>query len=83
MSGSQGAYWVRPVSRRSDTIQHSLWLFDTEAEARVAKTVFSSLRDMRDACGVRERGCLRGHLLGIAREQFQWTRRYIRGSRLR
>jgi hypothetical protein len=49
MSGSKGAYWVRPMHGSDDTLQHSLWLFETEADARAAETVFNSLRDLPDA----------------------------------
>ena len=52
MSGSRGAYWVRPVRGADNTIQHSLWLFDTEAEAHAAEKVFSALREMPDAPAV-------------------------------
>jgi hypothetical protein len=37
MAGSRGGYWARPVD--SDT-QYSLWLFDTEENARAAAAVF-------------------------------------------
>jgi len=49
MSGSHAAYWARPLDRETDLIQHSLWLFDPEADARAAEKTFSSLREMPDA----------------------------------
>jgi hypothetical protein len=49
MSGSTAAYWVRPVNDDDGTDQYSLWLFDAEADARAAETVFTSLREMPDA----------------------------------
>ena len=33
-------------------IQHSVWLFDNEEDARAAETVFSSLRTMDEAPAV-------------------------------
>jgi hypothetical protein len=47
MAGSQGGYWVRGVD--APDIQHSVWLFDTEENARLAEATFNSLRDMPDA----------------------------------
>jgi hypothetical protein len=47
MEGSAGGYWARAVD--GDLVQHSWWLFDTEAEAWAAEAVFGSLRDMPDA----------------------------------
>jgi hypothetical protein len=47
MAGSAGGYWAR--SGTNDIIQHSFWLFDTEADARAAEATFSMLRDMPDA----------------------------------
>jgi len=49
MSGSTAAYWARPVDQESDLIQHSFWLFETEADARAAETTFNSLREMPEA----------------------------------
>jgi hypothetical protein len=48
MVGSAGGYWARTVDG-ADTIQHSFWVFDTEENARSAKTTFESLREMPDA----------------------------------
>jgi hypothetical protein len=48
MGGSSGGYWSRR-SDGADLIQHSFWLFDTEANARAAEATFKSLRDMPDA----------------------------------
>ena len=42
-----GGYWARTLE--GDVIQHSLWLLDTEENARVAEATFNSLRDMPDA----------------------------------
>jgi hypothetical protein len=47
MDGSAGAYWARALD--GDLIQHSLWLFDTEENARKAEVTFNSLREMPDA----------------------------------
>jgi antibiotic biosynthesis monooxygenase (ABM) superfamily enzyme len=44
MPGSRGAYWAR--SPAGDRIQHSLWLFDTEENARVAESTFLRLREV-------------------------------------
>ena len=49
MSGSTVAYWARAIGDGDGTIQHSFWLFETEADARAAETVFNSLRDMPEA----------------------------------
>jgi hypothetical protein len=48
MGGSSGGYWSRGTEG-ADLIQHSFWLFDTEANARTAEATFNSLRDMPDA----------------------------------
>jgi hypothetical protein len=48
MAGAGNAYWSR-CETEGDLIQHSLWLFDTEANARAAEAVFSTLRDMPEA----------------------------------
>ena len=48
MAGSAGGYWARSVDG-GDTIQHSLWLFDTEENARSAEATFAGLRDLPDA----------------------------------
>ncbi len=48
MAGANGGYWARTVDE-GDLIQHSFWLFDTEENARVAETMFRTLRDMPDA----------------------------------
>ena len=47
MAGSAGAYWAR--SLEGDIIQHSFWIFDTEANARAAEAMFGQLRGMPDA----------------------------------
>jgi hypothetical protein len=48
LSGSMAGYWVRTLD--SDAItQHSFWLFETEADARAAETMFNSLRGMPEA----------------------------------
>jgi hypothetical protein len=49
MSGSAGGYWARPVDGGDELIQHSLWLFETEEDARGAEKTFNSLREMPDA----------------------------------
>ena len=48
MSG-KAAYWARPVEGEIDLLQHSFWLFETEADARAAETTFNSLREMPEA----------------------------------
>jgi hypothetical protein len=48
MPGSKAAYWARTLDG-DEVAQHSFWLFETEAEARAAEAIFSSLRDMLDA----------------------------------
>jgi hypothetical protein len=48
MTGSAGGYWARALEG-DRLIQHSFWLFDTEANARTAETTFSALRSMPDA----------------------------------
>ncbi len=47
LAGSAGGYWARNLS--GDRIQHSFWLFETEADARAAETMFNGLRDMPEA----------------------------------
>ena len=47
MSGSNAGYWARNLD--GDDIQHSVWLFDTEENAREAEATFKTLRDMPDA----------------------------------
>jgi heme-degrading monooxygenase HmoA len=49
MSGSKAAYWARPADGEGEVIQHSFWLFETEADARAAETTFNSLRQMPEA----------------------------------
>ncbi len=49
MSGSKAAYWARPVEWEGELVQHSFWLFESEADARAAETVMNSLREMREA----------------------------------
>ena len=48
MPGSAGGSWARSVVD-GDLIQHSYWLFDTEANARAAEATFNRLREMPDA----------------------------------
>ena len=48
MAGSAGGYWARSLDG-ADVIQHSFWLFDTEANARGAEGTFNTLRDMPEA----------------------------------
>jgi hypothetical protein len=48
MPGSAGGYWARTVDD-GDLIQHSFWLFDTEANARSAEATFNTLRDLPEA----------------------------------
>ena len=47
MSGSAGGYWARTLDGQS--VQHSVWLFDTEENARSAEATFNLLRDMPEA----------------------------------
>ena len=50
MEGSIAGYWARPVEVASDgLVQHSFWLFDTEANARSAEATFLTLRETPDA----------------------------------
>jgi hypothetical protein len=48
MAGSRGGYWARSLDE-GDLIQHSLWLFDTEEDARAAEATFNQLKDMSEA----------------------------------
>lgn len=48
MTGSSSGYWARSLDD-GDIIQHSFWLFDTEADACAAEATFNTLRDMPDA----------------------------------
>jgi hypothetical protein len=48
MTGSSNAYWSRSTDG-NDLVQHSFWLFNTEENARVAETIFKTLRDMPEA----------------------------------
>jgi hypothetical protein len=48
LAGSRGGYWARTLDGE-DLIQHSVWLFDTEANARSAREIFASLREMPEA----------------------------------
>ena len=48
MSG-KAAFWARATVADDSVVQHSFWLFQTEADADAAATVFGSLRDMPDA----------------------------------
>jgi hypothetical protein len=47
MAGAAGGYWARVLE--GELIQHTFWLFDTEANARVAEARFNTLRDILDA----------------------------------
>jgi hypothetical protein len=47
MPGSAGGYWARTLD--GESIQHSVWLFDTEENARSAEATFAMLREMPDA----------------------------------
>jgi hypothetical protein len=47
MPGSAGGYWARTIDGQS--IQHSVWLFDTEENARSAEATFNRLREMPEA----------------------------------
>ena len=49
MPGSQSAYWSRPIDPAPALVQHSFWLFDTEANARAAEATFNMLREMPEA----------------------------------
>src|SRR4249920_3194119 len=52
MAGSEGGYWARTLE--GDIVQHSFWLFDTEANARAAEATFNRLRGWRpSATGLR------------------------------
>ena len=48
MTGSEGGYWSRTIDG-DETIQHSFWLFASEADARKAEATFASLREMPEA----------------------------------
>jgi hypothetical protein len=48
MSGSAGGYWSRTLAE-GETIQHSFWLFETEADARAAEAIVNTLRDLPEA----------------------------------
>jgi hypothetical protein len=48
LAGSAGGYWARELDG-GDLVQHSFWLFETEADARAAEVVFNGLRDMPEA----------------------------------
>jgi len=48
MPGNKAAYWARALDE-GKVIQHSFWPFEAEEDARVAETVFNSLRDMPEA----------------------------------
>ena len=47
MAGLAGGFWARTLA--GDIIQHSFWVFDTEANARTAEVTFNQLRSMPDA----------------------------------
>ena len=47
MKGSAGGWWARTLD--GELIQHSLWLFDTEENARSAEATFNRLREMPEA----------------------------------
>jgi hypothetical protein len=48
MAGWSGGYWTRTIDG-GDLVQHSFWLFNTEANARAAAANFDLLREMPDA----------------------------------
>jgi hypothetical protein len=48
MPGSGGGYWARTLDD-GELIQHSVWLFDTEQNARIAEATFNQLKEMPDA----------------------------------
>jgi hypothetical protein len=48
MAGSAGGYWARALDP-DEIIQHSVWLFDTEENARAAEATFNRLREMPEA----------------------------------
>ena len=48
LSGN-AASWARPAQGEGELVQHSLWLFGSEADARTAEATFNSLREMPDA----------------------------------
>ena len=48
MAGSSDGYWARTLDG-DEIIQHSVWLFDTEENARSAEATFNTLREMPDA----------------------------------
>jgi hypothetical protein len=56
VTGSSGGYWSRSTNE-GDIIQHSLGLFDTEENARVAKANFGAFRSMAEAPATLARGC--------------------------
>jgi hypothetical protein len=45
---SARGYWSRCMDD-DDLVQHSFWLFDSEANARAAEAMFNTLRDMPEA----------------------------------
>jgi hypothetical protein len=47
MAGSRAAYWARALD--GEVVQHSIWLFDTEENARAAEATFNRLREMPEA----------------------------------
>ncbi len=48
MPGSAGGYWARSIEE-AGMIQHSFWLFETDADARAAEATFNGLREMPEA----------------------------------
>lgn len=48
MARSTGGYWARTLAG-APTIQHSFWLFETEADARGAEDTVKTLRTMPEA----------------------------------
>lgn len=48
MDGSVAGYWARALAGEP-TIQHSFWLFETEADARSAEVTVNTLRNMPEA----------------------------------
>ena len=48
MPGSVAGYWARTLAGEA-IIQHSFWLFETEADARSAEVIVNTLRNMPEA----------------------------------
>jgi hypothetical protein len=48
MAGSKGGYWARTLDE-GEVMEHSFWLFDSEANARSAERTFNTLRELAEA----------------------------------